>query len=208
VAVGIATIAERIAESRHDLTPAPPGTPRIGSRLPIGLWPSDGTERMVEHGPRGWAQLAGSLYHRATVVDDAALARVVVICDRPRRQQDARREIALEAHVLRGVYEPALIAAAWLHPLGAPVESRLRELAEFGIGDVARATLRAAAELDADPELTASWRRELGIDVVRPQVTDAIVAEAGAERRAKLWAVLLQLADERVAERHALRARA
>jgi len=200
VAAGIATVADRLAQSRQDHTPAPPGTPQIGSRLPVSLWPSDGTEPLVEQGLLGWRRLSDVLYHRDTVVDDAARARAVVIAQLPRRTQDARRETALEAHVLRGGYEPALIAAAWLHPLTTGMS--LDDLAAFGIGDVTLDTLRAAARLDADPALESTWRREFGMDVVRPQVTDDMIAEAGGERLGMLWAVLLSLAAERVAARH------
>jgi hypothetical protein len=201
VAVGVAAIVERVAGAR-DTTPAPPGTPQLGARLPVALWPSDGTEPLVEHGPRGWRELVAALYHRDTVVDDAARARAVVIAQLPRRTQDARREIALEAHVLRGGYDPSLIAAAWLHPLTPGIT--LDALSAFGIGTTALETLRAAARLDADPALEAVWRREFGIDVVRPQVTDEIVADTAPDRLGMLWALLLGLAGERVAARHLL----
>lgn len=198
-AAGAVALVERIIESRRDRSAAAPGTPQVGARLPIALWPSDGTEPMVERGPRGWRELVAALYHRDTVVDDAARARAVVIAELPRREQDARRELALEAHVLLGAYEPALIAAAWLHPLRG---IRRDELAAFGIGDATLTALDAAARLDVDPDLSARWRRELGVDNVRPEVTASIVAATTAERRGMLWAVLLELADERVSARH------
>jgi len=201
-AVGIAAVADRIALSRFDRTPAAPGTPQIGSRLPVALWPSDGTEPIVEHGLRGWRELLGVLYHRDTDVDDAARARAVVIAQLPRRTQDARREAALEAHVLRGGYEPALIAAAWLHPLTTGMS--LEDLAAFGIGTATLDILAAAARLDADPDLESTWRREFGMDVVRPQVTDEMIADTAPDRLGMLWAVLLSLAAERVAARHPL----
>lgn len=198
---GAVAIVARFAESRHDRTPAAPGTPQLDSRLPIALWPSDGTEPMVERGPRGWRELVAALYHRDTVVDDAARARAVVIAELPRREQDARRELALEAHVLLGAYEPALIAAAWLHPLRG---IRRDELAAFGIGDATLTTLDAAARLNADADLSRLWRRELGIDVVRPQVTAELIAETPTDRLGMLGAVHLTLAAERVAARHLL----
>jgi hypothetical protein len=200
-AVGVTALIERVAGAR-DRTPAPPGTPQVGARLPVALWPSDGTEPIVEHGPRGWRQLLATLYHRDTVVDDAARARAVVIAQFPRRAQDARREIALEAHVLRGGYDPALVAAAWLHPLTPGM--RLDDLAAFGLGPIAVEALRAAARLDAEPELEHQWRREFGIDVVQPGVTPEIVAETPPDRLGMLWALLLSLAAERVTARHLL----
>jgi hypothetical protein len=203
VAVGVAAIVDRVAESRNDRTPAPPGTPQLGARLPIGLWPSDGSEPMVAaRGPQGWDEMLAALYHRDTVIDDAARARAIVIADRPRREQDARREFALEAHVLRGAYEPALIAAAWLAPLDRI--TRPADLAAFGISDTAIQTLQAVARVDADPDLIATWRREFGIEVVRPRVTEEVIAATSPERRGMLWALLLDLARERVAERQAL----
>jgi hypothetical protein len=78
---------------------------------------------------------------------------------------------------------------------------RLDDLAAFGISPATLATLRAAARLDEDPELGASWRRELGIDNLRPDVTPAIVSETDPERLGMLWAVLLDLAAERLAAR-------
>lgn len=201
VGVGAAAIVERIIDSRRDHEPAAPGTRQVGARLPIGLWPSDGSEPMVAHGPSGWREMLAALYHRDTVVDEAARARAVVFAELPRREQDARREVALEAHVLRGVYEPALIAASWLRPLGA---MRPQDLAAFGIGETALAAVQASSRLDREPDLSAAWRREFGIDVARPQITDEIVAETGADDRGRLWAVLLELADERVTARHAV----
>lgn len=203
VAAGAAAVAivDRISGARHDGTPAAPGTPQVSARLPIGLWPSDGSEPMVEHGPRGWREMTDALYHRDTTVDDAARARAIAIAELPRRDQDARREIALEAHVLRGEYEAALVAAAWLHPVDP---MRLDDLARFGLGENTLATLRAAARLAAEPELEAGWRREFGIDVVRPQVTGAMIADTAPERLGMLWALLLGLAAERVVTRQAL----
>lgn len=201
-AAGIVAIVERVSDSRRDRTPAPPGTPQVGARLPIALWPSDGSEPMVAHGPTGWRDMLASLYHRDTVVDEAARARAVAIATLPRREQDARRELALEAHVLRGAYEPALIAAAWLYPLA--IGTSVDDLASFGIGSTTLDAVFASARLDSTPDLEPVWRREFGIDVVRPQVTDEIVAETGSERLGMLWALLLGLAAERVTVRKAL----
>ena len=48
------------------------------------------------------------------------------------------------------------------------------------------------------------WRREFGVDVVRPQITPEMVAETPADRLGMLWALLLSLAAERVEARHLL----
>lgn len=199
-AVGVAALADRLAG--RVVTPAPPGTPQVASRLPVALWPSDGSEPVVEHSLRGWRELAAVLYHRDTAVDDAARARAVVIAQFPRRAQDARREIALEAHVLRGGYDPALLAAAWLHPLTPGMT--LDDLAAFGIGAVALDTLRACARIDAEPELKHMWRREFGVDVVRPQITPGMFRDTPDDRLGMLGALLLSLAAERVEARHLL----
>src|SRR5262249_27755240 len=159
-------------------------------RLPVGLWPSTGSEPVVPHSLGGWRELLVALYHRDTVIDDAARARAVAIAQFPRREQDARRELALEAHVLLRAYEPALIAAAWLTPRKG---IRLEDFAAFGLSEAALATVRAVERLDAEPELVATWRRELGIATVRPDVTPDLVAETSPERLGMLWAVLLDL---------------
>jgi hypothetical protein len=202
--VGIGALVTKLGPQR-DGTPAPPGTPQLGSRLPVALWPSDGNEGRVASGPAGWRAMAERLYHRDTRIDDGARARAVVIADRGHRDADARRAIALEAHVLRGSYDPSLVAAAWLHPLGGALEPRLRDLAAFGIGEPTLAVLRASAALAADPDLSPTWRRELGVDIVRPEITEALIAQTSPARRDWLWAVLLQLAESRVLARQALR---
>jgi len=101
--------------------------------------------------------------------------------------------------MLRGVYEPALIATAWLHPLRGV---SARDLAAFGVSAETLSALDAAARSDADPDYARGLRRQLGIDTVRPEVTPAIVAATPGERRGMLWAVLLELAAERVLARH------
>jgi hypothetical protein len=203
VAVGVGALVTKLGPHR-DGTPAPAGTLQLTSRLPIGLWPSDGTEPRVERGVRGWRAMTARLYHRDTRIDDAARARAVVIAEHSRREVDARREIALEAHILRGSYDPSLIAAAWLHPMGRELESRLGDLAAFGVSELARETLRASARLDASPELSAGWRREFGMQVVRPEVTDEIVGDVAPDRLALLWAVIIELAESRVSARQVL----
>jgi hypothetical protein len=197
-AAGVVALVERVADRRRDHRPAPDGTPRIEGRLPVSLWPSSGSEPVVPRTLGGWREMLVALYHRDTVVDDAARARAVVIAQYPRREQDARRQAALEAHVLLGAYEPALIAAAWLHPLKG---IRIDDLASLGMSPATLATVRAVQQLDADPELIGTWRRELGIDVVRPEITARIVADTEPERLGMLWAVLLDLAESRIAAR-------
>ncbi|MEO5919614.1 MAG: hypothetical protein ABIQ01_00580, partial [Pseudolysinimonas sp.] len=114
-AVGGAVLLSRARADRDDKA-APPGTPQLDGRLPIGLWPSDGSEPIVEAGIRGWRRMSDHLYHRDTVVDDAARARAIVLATYARRAADARREVAFEVSVLRGAYDPSVIAAAWLAP--------------------------------------------------------------------------------------------
>jgi hypothetical protein len=197
-AAGVATVVERVIDARRDRSPAPPGTPGIEGRLPVALAPSTGDEPMTAHGLRGWRTMSAALYHRDTILDDGALARAVAIAEHSRRAQDDRRALALEAHVLLGAYEPSLVAAAWLRPLKGV---RLDDLAAFGISAPTIATLRAAAQLDAEPELVARWRRELGVDNLRPEVTPQLVADTDSERLGMLWAVLLDLAAERLSAR-------
>lgn len=198
VATGVAAIVDRVRESRRDHAAAPAGTPRIEGRLPAALTPTDGSEPMVGQGIRGWRELLAALTHADTEVDDGLRARVVVIAEHPRREQDRRRALALEAHVLLGSYEPSLVAAAWLRPLH---RVRLDDLAAFGMGPATLATLRAAARLDHDPDLLATWRRELGVDHVRPEVTPTVIAATDPERLGMLWAILLDLAADRIAAR-------
>ena len=104
--------------------------------------------------------------------------------------------------MLRGGYDPALLAAAWLHPLTPGMS--LDDLAAFGIGPVALDTLRACARLDAEPELEHMWRREFGVDVVHPQITAQMLRDTPDDRLGMLGALLLSLASERVEARHLL----
>jgi hypothetical protein len=195
--VGAVAIVERVAGARRAPEPAAAGTPQVEGRLPIGLWPSNGTEPMVGRGIRGWREVAAAIYHADTDIDDAARARAIVIAEQPRREQDARRELALEAHVLRGAYEPALVAAAWLSPWPGDHSG----LAAFGLGETTRATLRSVEQVAADPDLLVSWRREFGLDVVDPRVTREIVRATPTADLGRLWAVLLDLAEGRVRAR-------
>ena len=198
-AAGVVAVVERVRESRRDRSPAPEGTARIEGRLPLALWPSTGQEPMVARGPRGWREMLAALHHSSTAVDDAERARAIVIAEYPRREQDARRQLALEAHVLLGGYEPTLVAAAWLWPLRM---TALDDLGEFGLGEITIATLRALARADTDSALIDEWRRELGVDALRAEITPALAADTEPHRLGMLWAVLLHLASERIAARH------
>ena len=199
--VGAVAIVERILDARRDHGPAAPGTPQVGARLPIGLWPSDGSEPMVGRGPAGWREWS----RRCITATPSSMRRRAL---GPWRSPPFRDGAGCSTRdrtrslVLRGSYDPALIAAAWLHPLTSG--TRLADLASFGIGSTALDTVRAAARLDADPELEATWRREFGIDVVRPEITAAIIGETDSDRLGMLWALLLGLAGERVAIRQAV----
>lgn len=197
-AAGVATVVDRVIDARRDRSPAAPGTPQVEGRLPVALAPSTGAEPMVPSGLRGWRAMSDALYHRDTVLDDGSRARAVVISEFARREQDVRRALALEAHTLLGAHEPSLVAAAWLRPLKGV---RLDDLAAFGVTEPTLATLRAVAQLDADPELAVRWRRELGVDNLRPEVTPQLAADTDPERLGMLWAVLLDLASERLAAR-------
>lgn len=198
-AAGVVAAVERVRESRRDRSPAPDGTARIEGRLPLALWPSSGREPMVAHGPRGWTEMLAALHHSGTPIDDAQRARAVAIAEYPRREQDARRQVALEAHVMLGAYEPALVAAAWLWPLRA---TTIDDVVAFGFGDATVETLRALAQVDAQPALIDEWRRHLGVDALRPEITPALVAATEPHRLGMLWALLLHLAIERIAARH------
>ena len=137
VAVGVAAIVERVAGAR-DTTPALPGTPQLDGRLPVGLWPADGSEPVVESGIRGWRRMAGHLYHRDTGhrrcssgASDRARGVHPPCCrcapgGRASRSPCCRAAIAAE-----------VIAAAWLAPLapGAAGAAQRRAFREFGLGD-------------------------------------------------------------------------
>jgi hypothetical protein len=198
-AAGVAAVVQRVLESRRDRSPAPEGTARIEGRLPLALWPSSGREPMVARGPRGWQEMLAALHHPGTPVDDAERARAIVIAEYPRSEQDARRRLALEAHVMLGEYEPTLVAAAWLWPLRM---TAIDDLVAFGFGDITIATLRALARAEAQPALVEEWRRELGVDALRAEITPALVGGTESQRLGMLWAVLLDLASERIAARH------
>lgn len=204
VAVGVAAIADRFAGQR-DQTPAPDGTPQLGGRLPVGLWPADGTEPIVEGGIRGWRQMAAHLYHRDTAIDDAARARAIVLATYARRAADARREVAFEVSVIRGAYEPAVIAAAWLAPQvpGAEAADERRAYREFGLGDATIAILEAAEALDVDTgRLAPEWGRQVGLDPARRDFAAVDPAELDDVGRARLAALMIDAALDRIHARN------
>lgn len=199
-AVGGAIILIRAGGDR-DAGPAPDGTPQLDGRLPVGLWPADGTEPIVEGGIRGWRRMAAHLYHRDTVVDDAARARAIVFATYARRAADARREVAFEVSVIRGGYDPAVIAAAWLAPQeqGAGAAEQRRAFREFGIGVETLAILEAAEALDADTaRLAAEWGRQVGLDPARRDFAAVDTSELDAEGRAHLAALMIDAALDRI----------
>jgi hypothetical protein len=202
IAVGAAAIADRSVGAR-DSRPAPPGTPELRSRLPVGLWPSDGNEPVVEGGIRGWRRMADHLYHRGTATDDAALARAVVFATYARRAADARREVAFEVSVLNGSYVPAVVAAAWLAPQ-TPATASADRLAyrDFGIGAETIAVLEAVEALDADPAQAPGWGRQVGLDPARRDFAAIDADELDAEGRARLGALMIDAALDRIHARN------
>jgi hypothetical protein len=203
--VGAAIVGAAFALTRRspDFAPGPaaPGTPQLDGRLPVALWPPDGNEPVVEPGIRGWRRMAAYLYHRDTVVDDAALARAIVLANYSRRAADARREIAFEVWVLNGGYEPAAIAAAWLspQPIGADAEDDRRAFTAFGLGAETLAILEAAAALDLDTgRLAPEWGRQVGLDPAHRDFAAVDRAELDAVGRARLAALMIDGALDRV----------
>jgi hypothetical protein len=188
-------------EAGQDRGPAAPGTPQLDGRLPIGLWPADGTEPAVEAGIRGWRRMADHLYHRDTVVDDAARARAIVLATYSRRSADARREVAFEVSVMRGAYDPAIIAAAWLAPQvpGAEAAEERRVFREFGLGAATIAILEAAESLDAEPgRLVPQWGREVGLDPARRDFSAVDPSDLEAVGRTRFGALMIHAALDRV----------
>jgi hypothetical protein len=200
VAVGVAAAADRIVGSR-ERTPAPPGTPQLDGRLPVGLWPADGSEPVVEGGIRGWRRMAEHLYHRDTAIDDAARARAIVLATYTRHAADARREVAFEVSVIRGGYDPAVIAAAWLAPQvpGAGAAAERQAFRVFGIGDTTIAILEAAELLDVDTaELARDWGRQVGLDPARRDFAAVDPGELDDIGRARLAALVIEAASDRI----------
>ncbi len=199
-AVGGTIILIRSGATR-DPGAAPEGTPQLDGRLPIGLWPPDGSEPVVEGGIRGWRQMAEHLYHRDTVVDDAARARAIVFATYARRAADARREVAFEVSVIRGTYDPAAVAAAWLAPQvpGAEAAAERRAFREYGIGDATIAILEAVEALDVDAgRLAPDWGREVGLDPARRDFAAVDLAGLDAIERARFAALMIDAALARV----------
>jgi hypothetical protein len=205
VLIGAAAVGAAIALTRRvsDLPagPAAPGTPQLAGRLPIALWPPDGNEPIVKPGIRGWRRMIAHLYHPDTVVDDAALARAIVLATYSRRAADARREIAFEVSVLRGRYDPATIAAAWLspQPIGADADDDRRAFRALGVSEETIAILEAAAALDLDSgRLAPEWGRQVGLDPARRDFAAIDSAELDDAGRARLAALMIDAALDRV----------
>jgi hypothetical protein len=203
--IGAALVGAVVLLTRRDAGqdggPAAPGTPQLDGRLPIGLWPADGNEPAVEAGIRGWRRMADHLYHRDTAIDDAARARAIVLATYSRRSADARREVAFEVSVLRGAYDPPIIAAAWLAPQapGGEAAEERRMFREFGIGNDTIAILEAAESLDADTgRLAPEWGREVGLDPARRDFAAVDPAELDGAGRARYAALVIDAALDRV----------
>ena len=203
--VGVAVIGAAILLAHRatgrEAGPAAPGTPQLDGRLPVGLWPANGTEPIVEPGIRGWHRMVAHLYHRDTVIDDAALARAIVLSTYTRRAADARREVAFEVSVLRGAYDPAVIAAAWLAPqMNAPEAADERNAYRvFGIGGDAIAILEAAELLDADTgRLAPEWGQQVGLDPAHPDFATVDQTGLDAIGRARLSALMIDAALDRI----------
>lgn len=200
VAVGSAVAAWRLSRPAP-VPPAPEGAPRLDARLPASLWPAHGGEPLVRDDPRGWADMLAHLAHPATTPDGAERARAVAFAGHRRSELDARRTVALEAHLLRGRYDPDLIAAAWLFPLRPASAAASRDLRAFGVPDAAVAIVEAAHDLDLDDARIAEARRRLAVDPVAPDFGDEAFDELDGSQRALLGAVLLDAAAARVAAR-------
>lgn len=201
VAAGAAVAAWRLSRVETDATPAPPGTPRLDSRLPAALWAPRGDEPGVERGPRGWAVMLRRLAHPDTTPDGAERARAVAFSEYSRRELEARRTVALEAHLLRGRYDPDLVAAAWLYPLRSTSSAAYRDLRAFGIPEPAIALVEAAHALGLDDTRVANARRRLAVNPVSPDFGEEAFEDLEPQDRALLGALLLDAAADRVASR-------
>jgi hypothetical protein len=201
IAAGSAVAIWRLSRPERDTAPAAPGTPRIDSRLPVALWPARGDEPEVTDDARGWARMLAHLAHRDTVPDAAERARAVAFSGHRRRELDARRTVALEAHILRGRYDPDLIAAAWLYPLRSATPTRLRDLRSFGVSAEAVAIIEAAHELGLDDARVGQARRRLGVDPVGTDFGDAAFDAVPPGEHALLAALVLDAAAAQVAAR-------
>jgi hypothetical protein len=200
VVAGAAVALWRLRDG-GDATPAPPGTPSIDARLPVALWPARGDEPVVPAGPRGWTTMLAHLAHSATDPDGAERARAAAFAGHRRSEVDARRTVALEVHLMRGRYDPDLIAAAWLYPLRPASAEAYRELRVFGVPEGALAIVEAAHDLDLDDARVAEARRRLAVDAVHPDFGDTGFEAVPADDRALLGALALEAAAGRVAAR-------
>ncbi|MEZ5190978.1 MAG: hypothetical protein R2717_09225 [Schumannella sp.] len=201
LAAGAAVAAWRLSRVETEVAPASPGTPRLDARLPVALWPPRGDEPGVERGPRGWAVMLAHLAHADTTPDVAERARAVAFASHSRRELDARRTVALEAHVLRGSYDPDLVAAAWLYPLRSTSAAAYRDLRGFGIPDAALDIVRASHDLGLDDARVGAARRRLGVNPLTPDFGDDAFADLDAGDRAALSALVVDAAAARVAAR-------
>ncbi|CAN5476124.1 hypothetical protein BH09ACT4_BH09ACT4_06370 [soil metagenome] len=199
-AVAGAAVLIAHAAARLDPGPAAPGTAQVEGRLPVGLWPADGSEPLVEGGVRGWRRMAAHLYHRDTAIDDAARARAIVLATFARRVADARRAVAFEVSVLGG-YDASVVAAAWLmpQPVGTQAVEDRRDFARFGVGPATLAILEASQELDADSgRLAPAWGREIGLDPAHPDFIATGSTDLDDTDRARRGALLIEAATDRV----------
>lgn len=198
---GGAVAVWRLTRTALDSTPAPPGTPRIDARLPAALWPATGAEPAVSDDLSGWERMLASLAHPDTVPDGAQRARAIAFSGHRRGELDARRAIALEAHLLRGRYDADLVAAAWLYPLRPSSPALGGRLRAFGVSETAVAIVDAAHDLEVDDARVGQARRRLGVDPLRPDFGDTAFAGVAPADRALLGALVLGAAAERVATR-------
>jgi hypothetical protein len=205
VALGVVVAGAVVAiwrlRGEGDPVPAAPGTPSIDARLPVALWPPRGDEPVVPAGPRGWTAMLAHLAHAETDPDGAERARAVAFATHRRAGADARRTVALEAHLLRGGYDPDLVAAAWLYPLRPASAAAYRDLREFGVPERALAIVEAAHDLDLDDARVAEARRRLAVDPVRADFGDGAFDAVPPGDRALLGALALDEAAGRVAAR-------
>lgn len=205
IAIGVLAAGSALAAWRLTRTqpagPAPADAPRLDARLPAALWPMQGGEPVVADDPRGWAVMLAQVAHPDTVPDGAERARAVAFAAHRRSELDARRTVALDAHLLRGRYDADLIAAAWLYPLRPASPARMGQLREFGIPDAALAIVQAAHDLELDDSRVGEARRRLAVDPVTPDFGDAAFDELAPGQRALLGALLLDAAASRVAAR-------
>jgi hypothetical protein len=201
VVAGGAVAAWRLTRPVLDSSPAAPGTPRIDARLPAALWPPVGDEPVVHDDPAGWQFMLTRLAHADTAPDGAERARAVAFAGHRRRELDARRTVALEAHLLRGRYDADLIAAAWLYPLRPSSPALLARLRAFGVPERAVAIVEAAHDLELDDSRVGQARRRLSVDPVRADFGDDAFDAVAPGDRALLGALVLDAAAARVAAR-------